>query len=969
MNVFLRQVAEFYLDAGVSASGAEGLGHCCFVFPNRRSQIFFGKYLGEGVKQAGRPVLAPRMTTVRDFIAKTAGGRLADRVDQLLELYACWSELSGGADTLDEFIFWGDVLLEDFDDVDKYRVDPAQLFRNVSEFRELQDTFSYLSEAQREALEHFIGHFLPDGAGKEAADRPEVKEKFLRTWNLLLPLYRNFRSRLEEKELAYEGMLYRALADRLKQEPAADVMAEAFPGTDKFIFTGLNALNECEKIVLGKLRDASLADFCWDYSGDLIRDPVNRSSFFLSQNVQDFPQRFPLDAGGTGIPEVEVVSVPSSVGQAKLLWDILKDEEYAVVLPDERLLLPVLNSVPPAIRDINVTMGYPMGASAFFDFLNLVMAMQLHLRKGAGGWLFYHSQVWSLFASSLFRKVTEGDEAAADRIKQVKQGMQYYIPAGELSGIPFLDLLFRPVVTDPKAASKEQTAALCAYLKALIEGLAVRLKDDPDMALELEFAKKAYQAVNRLEDKRLEVLPLTFSRLLDRLLRPLSVPFNGEPLKGLQIMGPLETRALDFRNLVILSCNEGIFPHRSVQSSFIPPELRRGFGLPTYEYQDAVWAYYFYRLLQRAEKVWLVYDARTEGIQTGEESRYIKQLEYHFRLPLTRKFLKAQAHARMDSPDIPKTAEHLQRLAEARFSASALKNYLDCPAMFFFSRIEGLKEEDEVAEDLDAGMFGSVYHATMQALFLGPAAMDPACRQDSFPETADALREVTQADLKGWLGRERDIKARVRSLILEQLRAREVSGRNLVLENVIVQYVLKTLRRDLELLRQEGVDRFRIAGLERNVSMTFDGFRFVGVIDRLDSFRPGELRIVDYKTGKVSDNDLDIRDDNAEEVVQLLFGTDNQKRPKIAFQLFLYDLLVRQIPAAEGMTLVHSVYQPVKLFTEPVHNFPVSGIFNTRVEEELRKVLHEIADASQPWRRTDDPATCSWCSFKMICGR
>lgn len=969
MTEFLRQVADHYLETENAR-----IGSCCFVFPNRRSQIFFRRYLGEGVKRKGEPIVAPKMLTINDFFASVPGGVLADRVDLLLELHNCYSALTKNGDALDEFIFWGDVLLADFDDVDKYLVDPEQLFRNVSDFRDIQDSYSYLTDSQRKAVEQFAGHFWKQGKLAVAldAETPNVKEKFLRTWNLLLPLYRGFRGALEEKGLAYEGLLYRRLAERMQREAAADVMTAAFPGIHKYIFTGLNALNECEKTVLRKLRDASLAEFCWDYSSRMIRHPLNKSSLFLSRNVQEFRQSFELDPEGLASPEVEVISLPSSAGQAKLLPEILQDDACAIVLPDERLLLPVLNSIPPAVKDINVTMGYPMGAGAFFDFLMLVNAMQLHLRRTGREWSFYHSQVWSLFSSSLLRKVLEGEEGAAEKVKAVKEGKKYYIPRSELSGTPVFDLLFRPVVTDPKAASAEQVKAFCSYLKELITGIAVRLGEDPDMALELEFAKIAYAAVNRLADKKLTILPLTFTRLLDQLLRPLSVPFNGEPLKGLQIMGPLETRALDFRHVVILSCNEGIFPHRSVQSSFIPPELRKGFGLPTAEFQDAVWAYYFYRMIQRAEKVSLVYDSRTEGLQTGEESRYIKQLEYHFRLPLTRRFGKAGARTNAGRPDIPKSEDDVRKLAEINFSASALENYLDCPAMFYYSKIAGLEEAEEVAEDLDTGMLGSIYHATMQALYMGDKAMDPDFDPSDRRATgrfADPLEEVTRDYLDRWMKCKPEIKARVRSLIKTELHAPEVSGRNLVLENVIVQYVLKTLQRDRELLEREGLERFRIVSLEKFFRMEFHGYSFVGFIDRMDSLRPWELRIVDYKTGRVKDKDVDIRDDNAEQVADLLFGPENQGRPKIAFQLFLYDLLVGQEPAYREWTLYNSIYQPVKLFTEPVLTMPVSRKFNEIVETRLHTLLDEISDVGTPWRRTEDLKTCSWCPFKMICGR
>ena len=617
-------------------------------------------------------------------------------------------------------------------------------------------------------------------------------------------------------------------------------------------------------------------------------------------------------------------------------------------------------------------MGYPMRSSSLFDFLNLTSAMQMHLRQKDGTWYFYHNQVWAILSSGLFREVTEGDETAGEKADKIKKGAKYYIPQEELNGHPVFDLVFRPVVKDPKLASAGQVIELEEYHKSLIRGLAPAMAADDGMSLELEFAKKTYSAINQLEAKELEILPLTYTRLLSQLLSPLSVPFNGEPLKGLQIMGPLETRALDFKHLVVLSCNEGMFPRRSVSSSFIPPELRKGFGLPTYEFQDAIWSYYFYRMIQRAETVTLVYDSRTEGLKNGEESRFIKQLEYHYNLPLKRSFVKAEAKSHGNPDFIPKTEEDILKLKEVTLSASSLKSYLDCPAQFYYSKIARLTEESEVAEDLDSGMLGDVYHSTMQALYMGEGAMDPAydmsdrIRNARFP---GALKEIRREYIQSWLKRKDAVKARVRSLIMAQLHTIEVSGRNLVLENVIVQYVMKTLARDLEFMDKLGVDSFSIIGLENEFKMKFDDFNFVGYIDRMDSFLPGEVRIVDYKTGKVEDSDVDINDANASKIAGLLFGDDNQKRPKVAFQLFLYDKLAAGKSGLEGKVLVNSIYQPAKFFTEGVRNQAVCDAFNKEVELRLHGLLEEMKDKETGWRRTSDDKTCSWCDFKMICGR
>lgn len=939
-----------------------------FIFPNRRSQVFFKKYLGDAVAASGRPIQAPEMLTINDFFYKVSGTRASDRVTLLLELYDCYKTLNKSPEPLDEFIFWGDVILGDFDDVDKYLVSPDRLFTNVKEFKEIQDSFSYLTDNQRKALESFARHFKePD-----KRDSAPVKERFLEIWNLLLPLYKSFRKRLSSNGMAYEGMAYRNLAERLGNESVADVLASVEGEGREYVFVGLNALSECERTVMRKMRSAGLAAFCWDFSSDMLKDPRNNASLFMARNLEEFGQAFTFDDGPLPVPEIEVVSVPSAVGQAKLLTSLLKDEDRAVILPDENLLLPVLNSIPPHIKDVNVTMGYPMKGSSLYDFLDLIASMQIHLRQKDGEWYFYHNQVWSVFASGLFKEITRGEKETLQKAAEVKKQAKYYIPAAELRGTPLLDLIFSPVARNTSVTDKEQIRAIAEYQKALIRGLASAMAKTPDMAIELEFSKKAYSAINQLEEHDLEVLPATYFRLLDQLLGPMSVPFNGEPLKGLQVMGPLETRALDFKHLVILSCNEGVFPRRSVSSSFIPPELRRGFGLPTYEYQDAIWAYYFYRMIQRAETVTLVYDSRTEGLKSGEESRFIKQLEYHYNLPLKRSFVKAEAKVESFAEEIPKTEEHIEKLKSASLSASSLKNYLDCPAMFYFSKVERLKEENEVAEDLDAGTIGEVYHATMQAIYTGEGAMDPSYDIDDkrlntcFP---DAMKEVTKEYVTSWAGRKADIKRRVRSLIMAKLHTLEVTGRNLVYENVIVQYVIKTLRRDKELMEKLGVGSFKVLGLEKKVTTTIDGFKFEGFIDRMDSFLPGEVRVIDYKTGKVEDKDVDINPSTAPGVAAAIFGEDNKGRPKIALQMFIYDIMVLEDPELKDKMIINSVYQPAKLFKEGIKNVPMCVEFKDDMMDRLHNLLAEIKDVSLPWNRTSNQETCKYCDFKMICGR
>lgn len=938
MTEFLKQVARHYYPS-------DDLRGICFIFPNKRSALFFKKYLGEEVAKEKRTVMAPRCYTMNDFFYKVSGARKTDRIRQLLILYDCYRNVHRNPEPIDDFLYWGTVILSDFEDVDKYLADPAKLWKNVEEFKGMQD-LSFLNEDQQKAIRGFLGHFSNDGP---------VKQDFLQIWNILLPLYRSFNTALEKQGFSYEGMVYRKIGRELEEKSAAELLEGAFEAGTKFVFVGLNAMNECESRLLDKMHKAGIAEFCWDFSSKEIKDAENKSSFFLSSNLRRFGQAFVPDPEGLQKPEINVLSVPSAIGQAKQLPAILEktggphDLHTAIVLPDEGLLVPVLNSIPSEITEINVTMGYPMKGSEWLGLLNLIGALQCNARETPEGTAFYHKQLWAIFSNGVFRSAITDEERL--RTENIKTAAKYYVPASEFSGGGLLEAIFH------KAEDKAE------YLKRIILSIARAIHGEPSKAMELDFAMHSYKAVTHLQGLKPDVLDKTWWKLLWQLLSTDVVPFLGEPLRGMQIMGPLETRSLDFDNLIILSCNEGMFPRRSAPSSFIPPELRKGFGLPTHEFQDSVWAYYFYRSIQRAKKVWLLLDSRTEVSRSGEESRYIKQLELLYGFKLKRHVVKSPVKG-LEIPDsIPKTEADLKLLSSPGFhlSASAMRQYLNCQASFYYSSIAGLKKPEEVEESLDAGMLGSVLHTTMHALY------------SSNPDEAEEkklkpLPQISAGYLKSLLADKDLLHSRVRQRIRQKLNnAPEVTGRNLVFEEIICRYVQEILSRDLELLREKGLPAFKILGLEEFRKTQIGGFNFVGFLDRIDSFEPGTMRIVDYKTGHVTDDEMDISDSNTQKLLGALFGTDNKNRPGIALQLYIYDRLMEGHTG--GTLLLNSIYHTGRLFVEGVRTSRLSKAFCDALEPMLLEKLHELKDPALPWKRTPDAESCKYCDFKNICGR
>ncbi len=509
------------------------------------------------------------------------------------------------------------------------------------------------------------------------------------------------------------------------------------------------------------------------------------------------------------------------------------------------------------------------------------------------------------------------------------------------------------------------------------------MSEKEPLAFETSFAKAAHNAINQLVSNPLPIKPATFSRMVDRLVSGISIPFEGEPLKGLQVMGPMESRCLDFNNLIVLSCNEGVFPRKSVSSSFIPAELRVGFGLPSYDHQDEMWAYYFYRMIARAKEVWLLYDNRTEGLKKGEESRFIKQLRYHLGADITdwtehidAKLLAETADKteedkveadRGNDDEVVKSAEDLAAIKELVLSASSLETYVACPMKFYFSKILGLEAPAEVSEYLDGSSLGTIFHSTMEALYTSDDAMKPG----GVISKPTVPHEITLGYLKDWLNRKEEIRQKVKSLICEELKVPEVTGRNLVMADVICQYVVNTLNADVAYLEEKQASCFRILSLEHYFCMDFLDVKISGLIDRVDQVEGGPVRVVDYKTGSDNPDCLGL----TEEKVDLPF-TDY--RNKAAIQFFLYDEAALHASSQKGgelfpssrEQLVNTMYVPFRLSGKSVPvDYDIRLSFADAMKKKLQDIIADLQDPAKPFVRTEDENTCQFCDFKSICGR
>ena len=959
MKPFLYQVASLFYEKWEAE-----VSRLAFVFPNRRTGLFFQKYLSE---VADIPLFSPTILTINDLFIQLSGKQSADRISMLFTLYDIYIRQSGSTETFDEFLYWGEMLLNDFDDIDKYMANARMLFSNVTDLREIENDFDFLSDEQIAAIRSFWSSFYPRG------DTPN-QQQFLAVWQVLYDLYEEFRATLAAEGKGYEGMIFREVVESMERGESPDLPYE------QIVFVGLNALSVSEERFLAQLQKRKIADFYWDYVSDKVTDPDNKASYFVSRNRKSFPSSMKLPPEEKVKTEIEVIGIPSGIGQAKHVYTLLSDwckeaemssEEAlrtAVILPDEHLLIPVLNAIPEQIRRINVTMGYPLAGTPVASLIEYILALQKNVRYIDRNPLFYFRDVLPVLNHRYI--LSTSPEIISSLVKEITENNKIYISHTELGKTPLLEILFTPV-TGVEAFS-DYLIKVLEELNKVMSALSDEEEEDAPQRtndLEQEFIFHYFTTVNRMKevmkDARIEMKIDTFFRLLKRVTDTITIPFHGEPLSGLQIMGVLETRALDFDRLIILSMNEGIFPQRKAANSFIPYNLRRGFGLPTYEHQDSVWAYHFYRLIERASHVSLLYDTRSNGLQTGEVSRFVHQLHYHYEVPMRDKLVVYNVSSSKTPPlAVPKREDIMRRLDAYRkggskaISASAINTYLDCPLKFYFSVVEGIREEEEVSETIESDVFGSILHKVMEELY------KPFQGKMVTVDLLKAIRKDT-ALLTG---------AIARAFASEFFKTEVVcslTGQNYLIGEMIRKYVEKILERDGKLTPFVYIESERkINGL---ISLSdHSEIRLKGFIDRVDEVRDA-IRIIDYKSGSGTTTFSSI---------ESLFNKEEKDRAKAVMQVFMYCWMYAHFTENKGKTIQPGIYYVRSLFSDPfdpsvyhriergksekVEDF--SG-YAQAFEEGLRGCLDEIFNPEIPFTQTPTGKACSYCPFKGICGK
>lgn len=959
MESFLKLVA-----ADLYKHTEGNLAHTAVVFPNKRAGLFFNEYLAQ---ESDSPIWSPAYVSISELFRSLSPWEVGDPVKLVCELYKIFRRETQSTETLDDFYFWGEMLISDFDDADKNKVDTDKLFSNLQDLRNIMDDYTFIDDEQEEAIRQFFQNFSIER-------RTALKERFISLWDVLGNIYKGFRESLASQNIAYEGMMYRHVIEHL------DVDKLPY---EKYVFVGFNVLNKVEHTLFTQLKDAGKAVFYWDYDEFYMKENrqavTHEAGEFIRRNLRDFPSPLSgeLFKNLSKPKEVHYIASSTENAQARYLPQWIRnnlttpEKETAVVLCNEALLQPVLHSLPAEVKHVNITMGFPLSQTPVYSFLIALLELHTHGFNFKSGRYTFQSVV-TLLKHPYTRQLTGQAELLE---KELTRNNRFYPLPGELGKDEFLTRLFTPLSGNLNLCIRlsETLQQVAGIYQANTSGT-----EDTDAFNQLyrESLFKAYTTINRfrtlIEEDELTVQSETFRRLLVKVLSTTNIPFHGEPAIGMQVMGVLETRNLDFRHLVLLSVNEGQLPKSGGDSSFIPYNLRKAFGMTTIEHKIAVYAYYFYRLLQRAERITLMYNTSSDGLNRGEWSRFMLQFLIEWPHPITRQFLEAGQSPQGTSPiTVEKTPDVMRRMQslfdvranpKAKFSPSALNYYLDCPLKFYYRYVAGLSAPDEVSAEIDSATFGSIFHYAAEHIYKDLTTHGKVINKE-------ALETLLRNEVK--LQDYVDTAFKKLFFNVPQNEKPEYNGVQLINSAVIARYLKQLLQNDLryapftfiasEMEVDEPIDIQTPKGVIKS--------RIGGIIDRMDS-KDGTLRIVDYKTGGDADTPPH---------VESLFIPD-KKRSNYVFQTFLYAaIMCRKQPTmkiAPALLYIHraatETYSPVIQMGEPrkpkeaVEDF---SKYEKEYRERLQGLLEEIFNPEKSFTQTEIIEKCTYCDFKALCKR
>ena len=959
MEPFLKTVAE---DLYGKFGSENGLADITVVFPNRRARLFFDDFLSACSAQ---PVWSPQYTTIEELFQSQSDLRQADRIEMVTLLHKIYQEELHIDESLDSFWSWGELMLADFDDVDRNLAPADQLFSLLREQRELSDT-SFLTDEQRKALEQFFGEM-------KNAQPTQLREHYQAVWSVLGIIYKKFTKLLADKGIGYNGMIQRRVI--------ANLDTEKFTAR-KYAFVGFNSLDGAERELFRAIQKAGKALFYWDYDPAYTESSLlHEAGRFLRDNLKEFPNELPRERfDGMHKARLTIVEASTDNAQARFIpqWldslDVEKaGKETAIVLADENLLQPVLHSIPQErIGSVNITMGYKLSETSLFSLVTALIDMQRLAAKNKG----------KLSIQSLSRVLSNPMTAALSEnatkiLEDLRKTRRMFPDTKAIMANEKLSVLFTPATDNLSLLQYLQNV-----LKALVPVIRERADDTLFQPLNQESLYRIYTQINRLyslaDAGNLDISTDTLCRLIRSVLSTTTVPFHGEPAVGMQIMGLIETRNLDFKNVLLLSAQEGTLPKSGQNASFIPFNIRVAFGLTTMQDKSAVSSYNFHHLLQRAENVTMVYNgnADAKGIGKGQISRYLLQLIVSG-ADINRITLKTDRQdTESETISVTKTPAVLEELCrrydytnpKTFLSPSALNKYLNCPLQFYLAQIAGLKKPDDTDTEIDYAMFGTLFHKSAELAY-------NYLSQDNKAITAAAIDALLKDGMR--------LEGFVQQAFKDEYFARksvdrgDYSGTQSINHDVILKYLRQVLRMDMELYAPFSYVGSEDEGYQHVIEVpdplnagSMKQIRLKGIIDRLDS-KDGILRIVDYKTGT---------DKGHPKSMDVLFPPVNAKdRMSQAFQIFYYAYIMSFQPEFSKFRLA-----PTLLYTRSSSKPTADDIYysvggNTitdftaqygqEIEERLKGIISEIFNPDTPFEPTDDKEACKRCDFINLCGR
>ncbi|WP_315517610.1 PD-(D/E)XK nuclease family protein [Hoylesella shahii] len=953
-KTFLEYVAEDLLKKyGID------LSRITLVFPNKRASLFLNEHLA---RMADGPLWSPVYTTISQLFRDRSERVVADNIKLVCDLYRIYVQCTGTTETLDHFYGWGMLMLSDFDDIDKNLADARDVFRNLSNIHELDDV-SYLSEEQREVLKRFFSNFSDDY-------NTELKNRFLQLWQNFGNIYNSFNDHLQEEGLAYEGALYREVVNN-------DL---ATYDADTYIFVGFNMLQKVEQKLFTLLAKAGKAKFYWDFDRYYMEGANNEAGYYIRQYLEAFPNELfnrddEIYNNFRTEKELRFISASTETIQGRFVGHWLQNEYFvragrktAVVLCDEILLQTVVHSLPSEVENVNITTGFPLAQSPVFSFVNALINLQtIGYTKSTERYRLQYVRAVLRHPYSLFLS-----DNCTEQLRALEEHHTYYPSRQEMAVDEGLTLIF--------ANLEEGVADVQTYHAKLVDWILSMLKtvgkstQETDDHLMKEAIYRMYTLFNRLHELivsgDLSVDLITLLRLITQLVQSTSIPFHGEPAIGLQVMGVLETRNIDFDNVLLLSCNEGNMPKGVNDASFIPYAIRKAHSLTTIDHKVAIYSYYFHRLLQRAQNITILYNNATEDGHTGEMSRFMLQMLVESGHKIERLSLQAGQMPNVLQPHaVEKTDSIMQQLMKLdKLSPTAINRYLRCQLLFFYNTVAGLKESDEETDDIDNRTFGNIFHKGSQLIY---------------EQLMDANFTVSENAIKDFLAEKSALQRIVDRTFNEELfkvananQHPQYNGLQLINRGVIISYLKKLLQMDLSLTP------FRILAMEKPVEQevvfNVDGkshtLTIGGYVDRLDEVEEGNgkvIRVVDYKTGR--------KPQTAVAAFEDIFSGDKVTKNHADYylQTFLYAAIVRDSLKWNKQKLPVS---PALLFIQQAsaeENDPVLRVGKERINDiavyhndfwaHLKALLSEIFNKERAFMPTKDRERCTRCPYKQVC--